>query len=212
MCLLVLSGCVVALPVTEDDVAKVDEKLGLGDTLTDMVHSQFDYEMNSDGQIVDKRIDGQFTIHIFTNEEKDEVEVVKDETSVTFGNAQVGKLTLPIEYESTSNPYEYSKVTEEASVSVEIDGFQKGTDDLATWTDFVEKTLTTNGYTDIAKTIDEENKQSVLSLQPDDVVYWTIYLKESEDRMYMTSIVYLNNNSKPSDTIWSDIMDNRLYE
>lgn len=208
MCLLVLSGCVVALPVTEEDIAKVDEKVGLNGVLTDYMETQFEDKASS--TTTTKDVEGQYSIYIMTDEEKDEVEVTEEENGFIFGNAQVGYLTLSNDYVEGDSPYTYVKKSDDVSLTVSIDGFPKGSDDLLTWVEFIEKTMNANGYSDINKTMDDENKQATLSLSPNEYSYWIIYVNEIEDRIYMTSITKVDINGVSSYD-GTEIMNNRVY-
>lgn len=207
MVLLIFSGCVFAVPVSENDVKKADEALGLGGTLTDMVQSQFDYEMDSDGNTVDKRIEGKYSIHVFTNEEKEEVEIVKDASSFTYGNKQAGYLTLPLSYEKGDNDYTYQKIENGKTTEVTIDGYEKGDETLTEWMDFIENGLKGEGYTDITRT--EEENQILLTLNPDTGVFWNIYLMENGDRIYLTEVVFVGDGEKP---VLNSIIENRFFE
>lgn len=207
--LLILSGCVVAVPVTEDKIEKADEMLGLGGTLNDLVHDQFDYEMNSEGNTVDKRIEGKYSLRVFTNEEKEAVEVYDEDTAFTYGNSQVGYLTLGKDFEKGSDDLTYQKIQDGSTLEVRIDGYEKGNDSLAEWANFIESGLTDEGFTGITRT--ETDNLICLSLQPEEGIYWNIYFSEANNRIYSTGMVYVGNQTSV-ELLFSFILENRAFD
>ena len=198
-----MQGCVVALPVTEDKIDAVDEKLNLDGTLTQMFEDSGNFlnpENETSGSEIKK--ERNYSLRIYTSEEKDEIKVVTSDSSFTYGSKQIGSLTLSNDYTKKDNDYTYIK----DNTIVSIDGFSLGGEDIEYWADFIKNTLSNEGYTEFTEDIYLDTGKAI-SLEPDDNTIWSIYLVINEDRIYITSIVC----DKENKSVINDLINNRSY-
>lgn len=198
-----MQGCVVAVPISEDKIDAVDEKLNLDGTLTQMFEDSSDF-LNPEKETSGSEIKNErnYSLRIYTSEEKDEIKVISTDSGFTYGNAQIGSLALSNDYSKKDNDYTY----ESGNTIVSIDGFSLGGEDIDYWADFIKNTLSNEGYTEF----NEEpytDTGKVISLEPDDNTIWSIYLVINEDRIYITSIVC----DKENKSVINDLMNNRSY-
>lgn len=198
-----MQGCVVALPVTEDKIDAVDEKLNLDGTLTQMFEDSGDF-LNPEKETSGSEIKNErnYSLRIYTSEEKDEIKVVSSDSSFTYGNKQIGSLILSNDYTKKDNDYTYIK----DNTIVSIDGFSLGGEDIEYWADFIKNTLSNEGYTEFSEESYTDTGK-VISLEPDDNTIWSIYLVINEDRIYITSIVC----DKENKSVINDLINNRSY-
>lgn len=216
LCLTVLmlfSACVVAVPVSEQQLNEVGEKIGVGDAITDIVKGQFDYEMDENGNAVQKEVTGRYALHIMTSEEKDDVKVVNVwngellNEAFVFGSDSIGYLQLPNAYKQgeSTNCYILSG-DDNSSIEITIDGFTKDSE-LNEWVEFITGGLQQEGYTDITTKTDETD--AYIHLNPNELVDWNIYLHEENERIYLTEIVCVSKT--PEEGFLQGILDNRYY-
>lgn len=198
-----MQGCVVALPVTEDKIDAVDEKLNLDGTLTQMLEDSGNF-LNPEKETSGSEIKNErnYSLRIYTSEEKDEIRVITTDSGFIYGNAQIGSLTLSNDYSKKDNDYTY----ESGNTIVSIDGFSLGGEDIEYWADFIKNTLSNEGYTEFSEEL-YEDAGKVITLEPDDNTIWSIYLVVNEDRIYITSIVC----DKENKSVVNDLINNRSY-
>lgn len=198
-----MQGCVVALPITEDKIDAVDDKLNLDGTLTQMFEDSGNF-LNPEKETSGSEIKNErnYSLRIYTSEEKDEIKVVTSDSSFTYGSKQIGSLTLSNDYTKKDNDYTYIK----DKTIVSIDGFSLGGEDIEYWADFIKNTLSNEGYTEFTEDIYLDTGK-VISLEPDDNTIWSIYLVINEDRIYITSIVC----DKENESVINNLMNNRSY-
>lgn len=196
-----MQGCVVAVPITEDKIDAVDDKLNLNGTLTQILEDSGDF-LNPEKETSGSEIKNErnYSLRIYTSEEKDEIRVITTDSGFTYGNAQIGSLTLSNDYSKKDNDYTYKS----GNTIVSIDGFSLGNEDIEYWADFIKNTLSNEGYTEFSEEL-YEDAGKVISLEPDSNTIWSIYLVISEDRIYITSIVC----DKENKSVISDLMNNR---
>ena len=196
-----MQGCVVALPVTEDKIDAVDEKLNLDGTLTQILEDSGNF-LNSEKETSGSEIKNErnYSLRIYTSEEKDEIRVITTDSGLIYGNAQIGSLTLSNDYSKKDNDYTY----ESGNTIVSIDGFSLGGEDIEYWADFIKNTLSNEGYTEFSEELYKDTGK-VISLEPDSNTIWSIYLVINEDRIYITSIVC----DKENKSVINDLMNNR---
>lgn len=214
LALLILSGCILAVPVTEEQLNEVGEKAGVGDALTDIVKSQFTYEMDENGNTVNKDAKGSYSLHIMTSEPKDEVSILTSWNEETipdgfiYGNNQAGYLRLSNLYQKTESDYSYECKEQDKTITVTIDGFSKDSE-LSEWVNFIVSGLKEDGYQNISTTLTEQD--AAIFLMPDSTVWWNIYLHEENNRIYLTEIVFFSQTVKPEEDTFTGILNNRYY-
>ncbi len=198
-----MQGCVFAVPISEDKIDAVDDKLNLDGTLTQMFEDSGNF-LNPENETSGSEIKNErnYSLRIYTSEEKDEIKVVSSDSSFTYGSKQIGSLTLSNDYTKKDNDYTYIK----DNTIVSIDGFSLGGEDIEYWADFIKNTLSNEGYIEFSEEPYTDTGK-VISLEPDDNTIWSIYLVINEDRIYITSIVCEKENK----SVIEDIMNNRSY-
>lgn len=206
LCIMIgqsMQGCVVALPVTEDKIDAIDEKLNLDGTLTQIIEDSGNF-LNPEKETSGSEIKNErnYSLRIYTSEEKDEIRVITTDSGFIYGNAQIGSLTLSNDYSKKDNDYTY----ESGNTIVSIDGFSLGGEDIEYWADFIKNTLSNEGYTEFSEESYTDTGK-VISLEPDNNTIWSIYLVINEDRIYITSIVC----DKEDESVINDLMNNRSY-